>query len=154
MNGQTNGASAPTREERWKQEAGFFDEAARRADPAALTIDPLALRRYTRRVLRRRFSKEYRFRIMGPLQGRRVLEVGCGDGRNAVMFARMGAHVTGIDVSPGALTVARQRAEVNGVADRLTLIGAPIEQADLPPGSFDVIWGDGILHHVLDDLSL
>lgn len=143
-----------TREDRWKEEAGFFDQAARRTDTAALAIDPMAFRRYTRPVLRRRFSKEYRFRMMGHLEGKRVLDVGCGDGLNAVLFARMGARVTGIDISPGALEVAQRRAEVNGVAGRVTFIGSPIERADFAPGSFDVIWGDGILHHVLDELPL
>src|SRR5439155_6543843 len=79
--------------------------------------------------------------------------VGCGDGLNVAMFARMGADVTGIDVSPGALDVARRRAEVNGVAGRVRLVCAPIEMAELPDASFDVVWGDGILHHVLDELE-
>src|SRR5262249_20758537 len=30
---------------------------------------------------------------------------------------------------------------------------SPIETAELPPASFDIVWGDGILHHVLDDLE-
>src|SRR5262249_3489546 len=68
-------------------------------------------------------------------------------------FAKMGADVTGIDVSPGALDVARRRAEVNGVADRVHLVCSPLETAELPDRSFDVVWGDGILHHVLDELE-
>jgi 2-polyprenyl-3-methyl-5-hydroxy-6-metoxy-1,4-benzoquinol methylase len=145
---------ARAREARWQEEAGFFDEAARRVDAADLAIDPLALHRYTRPVLRRRFSKEFRFRLLGPLARRRVLDVGCGDGLNTVMFARMGAQVTGIDISAGALDVARRRALASGVSARVDLVCGPIEQADLPAGAFDVVWGDGILHHVLDDLPL
>ena len=149
-------AGAPrvkTREERWSEEAAFFDRAAQGVDTASLVLDPIAFGRYTRPKLRRRFSKEYRFHLLGDLQGRTLLDVGCGDGLNAVMMARMGARVTGVDVSPGALDLARRRAEVNGVADRVRFLCAPIEQAALPPREFDIVWGDGILHHVLDDLD-
>jgi 2-polyprenyl-3-methyl-5-hydroxy-6-metoxy-1,4-benzoquinol methylase len=140
-------------EERWGQEAAFFDRQAARVGDMALPIDPLAFRRYTRPAPRRRFNKEFRFRVLGNLAGRRVLDVGCGDGLNMTMFAKMDADVTGIDVSPGALDVAHRRAEVNGVADSVRLVCSPIETADLPDASFDVVWGDGILHHVLDELE-
>src|SRR5262249_57211107 len=131
-----------------------FDRAAGHVPDQVLPIDPLALQRYSRPALRSRFNKEYRFRVLGPLAGRRVLDVGCGEGVNVVMLARMGAQVTGVDVSPGALEVARRRAAINGVADQVRLVCAPIEKAELEPRSFDVVWGEGILHHVLDDLDL
>jgi 2-polyprenyl-3-methyl-5-hydroxy-6-metoxy-1,4-benzoquinol methylase len=140
-------------EARWEEEAAFFDRQAARVEEPTLPIDPLAFRRYTRPSLRRRFNKEFRFRILGCLEGKRLLDVGCGDGLNVAMFAKMGADVTGIDVSPGALDVARRRAEINGVADRVRLACSPIETAELPDASFDVVWGDGILHHVLDELE-
>jgi 2-polyprenyl-3-methyl-5-hydroxy-6-metoxy-1,4-benzoquinol methylase len=142
------------REERWKEEAAFFDELAQKTDESALPMDPLALQRYTRPRLRRRFNKEFRLRLMGDLRGRSVLDVGCGDGVNSVLLARLGARVTGVDISPGSIGIARRRAEVNGVAGRVTLQAAPIEAADLPDDAFDLVWADAILHHVLDDLTL
>jgi 2-polyprenyl-3-methyl-5-hydroxy-6-metoxy-1,4-benzoquinol methylase len=144
------------REERWRQEAAFFDEVARRQDKDAtrLALDPLTLRRYAGPRLRRRFVIEFCFRLLGDLRGRSLLDVGCGEGQNAALFARLGATVTGIDVSPAALEVARQRAEANGVADRVRFVCAPVETAEFPAGSFDVVWGEGILHHLLDELDL
>src|SRR5229473_889893 len=53
---------------------------------------------------------------------------------------------------PGRL--ARRRANVNGVADLTTFICSPVETADIAPDSFDIVWADAILHHVLDDLDL
>jgi 2-polyprenyl-3-methyl-5-hydroxy-6-metoxy-1,4-benzoquinol methylase len=141
------------REERWRKEARFFDEWADRSARSIGPIDPLALRRYSARRLRRRFNKEYRFRVLGPVAGKQVLDVGCGDGMNAVLLAKLGAQVTGIDVSPKAVEVARQRAEVNGVSERTRFLCAPLENADLPPGVFDVIWGDAILHHLIGELD-
>lgn len=147
------GTTHKLREERWKEEADFFDNEARDMDEGRLPLDPLAVRRYSGPSLRKRFSMEFRFSLLGGLKGRSVLDVGCGDGLNAVIFAKLGATVTGIDVSPGAITVARRRAEVNGVADRVTFICSPIEMTELPSASFDIVWGDGFLHHVLDELE-
>jgi 2-polyprenyl-3-methyl-5-hydroxy-6-metoxy-1,4-benzoquinol methylase len=143
----------PPSEVRWKQEAEFFDRWAETVTDDELRIDPLALRRYTRPRLRRRFHKEHRLAVLGDLRGRHLLDVGCGDGSNVVLFAKLGAIVTGVDASAGAIEVARRRARANGVADRVTLVCGPLETVDLPPASFDVIWGDNILHHVLDDLD-
>lgn len=140
--------------ERWETEARFFDRLAQRSSPHQLTIDPLAWQRYSRRRLRRRFNKELRFRILGDVSGRKVLDVGCGAGVNAVMLARKGARVTGVDVAPEAVRLARRRAGVNGVGERTRFVCAPVETAELEPGSFDVIWGDGVLHHLLEDLDL
>jgi 2-polyprenyl-3-methyl-5-hydroxy-6-metoxy-1,4-benzoquinol methylase len=141
------------REKRWQEEADFFDDAARRIDTATLLIDPQAFQRYTSPLLRKRFEKEFRFRTLGDLKGKTILDVGCGDGVNAVMFAKMGANVTGIDISAKAIEVARLRAEANGMADHIALICSPIETADLEDNSFDIICGDGFLHHVLDELE-
>jgi 2-polyprenyl-3-methyl-5-hydroxy-6-metoxy-1,4-benzoquinol methylase len=131
----------------------FFDRTARDVGRRRLPVDPLVLDRYRRPALRRRFNKEFRFRVLGPLAGQRVLDVGCGDGLNAILLAKMGARVTGLDISAGAVEVARRRAEVNGVSERTTFVCAPVETAEFAPDSFDIIWGDEILQVVLDDLD-
>jgi 2-polyprenyl-3-methyl-5-hydroxy-6-metoxy-1,4-benzoquinol methylase len=96
---------------------------------------------------------------LGPLTGRRVLQVGVGGGSLAVWLAQQGAEVVGIDVSAGILDVAAKRARLNGVADRITLVHAPIETFDpraagLPYMRFDAIFGNDVLHHVERDLAL
>ncbi|MCR9192625.1 MAG: bifunctional 2-polyprenyl-6-hydroxyphenol methylase/3-demethylubiquinol 3-O-methyltransferase UbiG [Gammaproteobacteria bacterium] len=45
------------------------------------------------------------------LQGQRVLDLGCGGGVLSEGMAKLGAHVTGLDVSPEAITVAKAHAE-------------------------------------------
>ena len=57
--------------------------------------------------------------------GQRILDLGCGTGRHALELARRGCHVTGVDLSDGMLAQARQRAQAEGLAGRLTF-----EQAD------------------------
>jgi len=141
-----------TEQQRWKQEAEFFDEEARHAMERLAPVDPRTIERYGK-LRRRRFSKEYRFRLLGSLAGKKVLDVGCGDGLNAMNLALLGAQVTGIDISPGAIEVAKRRAEINGVSGRTTFVVSPLETAAFQEGEFDIIWADAILHHLLADLD-
>src|SRR5260221_13280483 len=56
------------------------------------------------------------FAKLGELQGKRVLDYGCGHGMAAVVLARAGAIVTAFDLSPGYINEARDRARINHVA--------------------------------------
>ena len=57
--------------------------------------------------------------MIGRLQDRRILDVGTGTGRAALMFAREGAQVTAVDASEEMLQMARQRAAGQRVAVQL-----------------------------------
>jgi len=48
------------------------------------------------------------FRFAGTLKGKKVLDAGCGEGYNTRIMARMGARVTGIDISPTRISLARR----------------------------------------------
>jgi ubiquinone/menaquinone biosynthesis C-methylase UbiE len=75
----------------------------------------------------------------------KLVDLGCGDGRNALRFARLGYQVTGADISPTAIDVARRVASKQGievdyrVADVTHLAG-------FPENSFDVATDIGCLH--------
>lgn len=74
--------------------------------------------------------------LAGPLAGRDVLDVGCGDGAYALAAARAGARVTGLDRSAPALAAARARAESEGLSLDLRVGDAgalpfPAERFDL-----------------------
>jgi SAM-dependent methyltransferase len=87
--------------------------------------------------------------IFEDCAGKRVLEYGCGPGSHAFDLARRGAHVTGIDISPVAMEIARDRAAREGLEAEFLVMDA--EHTTFPDGSFDLIVGSGILHHL--DLS-
>ena len=139
-------------EARWAREAEFFDREAEAAMARIQPVPPETLKRYGQ-LRRRRFNKEFRFRVLGALAGKSVLDVGCGDGINAMNLAMLGARVTGIDISPKAIELAKKRAEVNGVSHSTTFVCSPLERAEFPERSFDVIWGDAVLHHLIPDLD-
>lgn len=50
-------------------------------------------------------------RLLGPLEGRRVLNLGCGAGHGAIAVARMGAHTIAVDPSPLQIAATRRAAE-------------------------------------------
>ena len=50
-------------------------------------------------------------RLCGDVRGKRVLDVGCGAGENAIAFALPGAHVIAVDASTGQLQLARKLAD-------------------------------------------
>lgn len=85
---------------------------------------------------------------LGPLQGRRVLDVGSGLGEAATYFALQGARVTATDLSPEMCAVARETAERHGVA--VEAVVTPAERLEVEPDAYDVVYGANILHHVSD----
>ncbi len=76
----------------------------------------------------------------------RILDVGCGGGREAVGFARLGYRVVGIDVAPRMIDAARQNAARLGAAVDFRV--QTVAALDEPPGSFDAAFFGGSLHHL------
>lgn len=74
---------------------------------------------------------------LGELPPGRALDLAMGEGRNAVLLARNGWEVTGIDRSPTAIKKARARAQQAGLV--LVGIEADLERFPLPEGQFDVV---------------
>ncbi|WP_436499447.1 class I SAM-dependent methyltransferase [Actinokineospora sp. HUAS TT18] len=73
----------------------------------------------------------------------RVLDLGCGPGRNAIHLAKAGFDVTAVDISPTAITWARERADEAGVDVRF--INGDAFAID---GRFDLIYDAGCFHHL------
>jgi len=85
----------------------------------------------------------------GRWAGKRVLEIGCGLGTDTVNFARAGASVTAVDLSVRSLQLARQRAKVFGLSDRIRFVEANAEQLStyVRPEPYDLVYSFGVLHH-------
>jgi SAM-dependent methyltransferase len=77
------------------------------------------------------------------LQGKSVLDVGCGMGRFSDVAARWGATVVGIDLS-SAVEAARRNV---GGRDNVHIAQANIFELPFREGTFDFIFSIGVLHH-------
>jgi 2-polyprenyl-3-methyl-5-hydroxy-6-metoxy-1,4-benzoquinol methylase len=84
---------------------------------------------------------------LGPLRGKRLLDVGCGLGEASVFFALEGADVTATDISSGMLDAAQRLAAANNVALR-TVVSASEDLAIAAEEPFDIIYTGNTLHHV------
>lgn len=92
---------------------------------------------------------EERLRVLGDVSGRDVLDLCCGGAQTSVHLAKLGARVTGVDVSPRQLAHARALVEREGVDVRL--VEAPCNRlAMLPDASFDVAFSAFALGYVED----
>jgi len=72
-------------------------------------------------------------RLLQPLRGERVLDIGCGTGRHLLMFLEMGLDITGIDASPHMLGIAQKK-----LGHRAELHQALADDLPFEDNSFDV----------------
>src|SRR5213592_4686750 len=99
---------------------------------------PVGTREYFDEVEGRKYFVEShipRFANFPHWSGKKVLEIGCGIGTDTINFARHGAQVTAVDLTEKSLDVARQRAKVFGVEDRIRFYQANAEELSsyVPP---------------------
>lgn len=86
-------------------------------------------------------------RLLGPVRGLKVLDVGCGTGRHALRLARRGARVTGVDFSEGMLAKARAKP---GASSIRFLRHDLSKRLPLPDGSFDRVLCCLVVEHIKD----
>jgi len=110
---------------------------------------PLGTRGYFDEVERRKYFVEPHIPAFADFprwKGKRVLEVGCGIGTDAVNFCRAGASLTAVDVSAESLKITAQR--LTGYGLQADLHQADAEQLDfLPDDHYDLVYSFGVLHH-------
>jgi 2-polyprenyl-3-methyl-5-hydroxy-6-metoxy-1,4-benzoquinol methylase len=100
----------------------FFNDYAADFD-SIYGNDNRALERVANRLFRRAMVVRYEKTLAGcqPIQGRTVIDIGCGPGHYSIALARAGAgKVIGLDFAPGMLKIAREHAASYGVGDRCT----------------------------------
>ena len=81
-------------------------------------------------------------------EGQRLLEIGFGTGTDLLQFARGGARVTGVDLTPRSIEIARRRFEVYDQTSEFAI--GDSEALGFPDSSFDIIYSFGVLHHTPD----
>ena len=98
------------------------------------------LKKVASSATRREGGKEYTETQKYRIEGKNILDLGCGTGRNSNYLAELGNKVIGIEISKTALNVARVRADHGRLGHpvdyRLGDIGEPY---DIPDNSIDII---------------
>lgn len=121
-----------------------------RADPVSLTVatyDRVA-GDFARRHGDPNILAEARARFAGHVAGTappdrfRILDAGCGPGRDSAWFSERGFPVVGVDLSEGMLAEARRR------APGATFQRADVRALDFPAASFDGVWCSASLLHL------
>src|SRR5690554_1849337 len=87
--------------------------------------------------------------LMPPTKPLKLLDIGCGEGKDAVFFARNGYDVTAIDISDAGIEKAKKLADQFKVYVKL-------EKADILDyrldTSFDILFSSGVFHYIKPDL--
>jgi len=72
----------------------------------------------------------------------KILDAGCGSGRDCDYFVKHGFEVVGIDLSDKLLEIAKHR------LPQVTFLKQDLRRLDFPDESFDGIWACATLHHL------
>lgn len=84
--------------------------------------------------------------LLGDIAGKDLLDMACGMGEESVYFAKLGARVTGIDISDVGIASLKKRAAHHRLD--LRAFEMRVDPTSFADDSFDRIHGLGILHHV------
>ena len=136
-------------------ERNHYDEAAEKVLQEASCnhkIDVSEFERYRLTKNPAHFAKEKMFSLVNQVEGKKVLEVGCGHGEASVRLAYVGKDVTAYDVSPKTIEVARLVTETNGMKVNFR-VGDFTQDVTLGEGEFDIVWFEMVLHHMIPELD-
>ena len=81
-------------------------------------------------------------------QGKKVLEIGCGMGTMASLWAKSGADVTAVDLNPVAVETTRKRFDTFNLSGAVLRVDG--KTLPFPDGHFDYVYSWGVLHHSPD----
>jgi SAM-dependent methyltransferase len=101
-----------------------------------------------------RYRVEWHIPLLVPFsetEGKKVLEIGCGNGADGTLFARAGADYTGVDLTDAAIEASRKHFEVLGLKGTFQIENA--ERLSFPDDSFDFVYSYGVLHHTAHPLN-
>jgi ubiquinone/menaquinone biosynthesis C-methylase UbiE len=86
--------------------------------------------------------------FLGEVKDKKILDLGCGIGRDSISLALKGAHVIGVDISAKSIKVAKMFADYMGLSEKIDFKICNAENMGFSDEYFDIIFGRAILHHL------
>ena len=132
----------------WNSEADAFERIYSHEKSKLST----ALDQFFRKDMYERFV--FTIENCKPVEGRRFLAVGCGNGLYCVDLAKKGAaRVVGLDISPVMIERCRQSAQKGGLENSLSFIQTDLLEYE-PESDFDVSYGIGLFDYISEPLQV
>lgn len=108
-------------------------------------------REFYERYRQFRYETEWHILELVPFArstGKKILEIGCGNGADGVMFAQNGGAYTGVDLTETAVSATREHFQTLNLNGTFQVENA--ETLSFGDESFDVVYSHGVLHHSPD----
>lgn len=120
-----------------------FNEDVRTMGGYAYTMDKLSTKLANSRMTRA-IAENF------SLVGKKVLDMGCGDGSYSIELARLGAtSVLGVEPAAQAVDIARDKVDQQGLGERVQFMVGDVYSTE-PTELFDCVVLRGVLHHLPD----
>lgn len=136
-------------EEWWSQNPMTYDwEGTLNFTPGSREWYEEIDRRFLSSAYYAKSANSYPFgRFLRPefIDGKSVLEIGCGMGTHASLLAQAGANLTAIDLTERAVGVTKRRFDIFNLKGRIERSDA--ENLPFEENSFDTVWSWGVIHH-------
>jgi SAM-dependent methyltransferase len=127
----------------------LYEDVYRQVSESGGSEDRAAALELTRRLVHRDFDRARAGGWLAPPPAR-LIDVGCGEGYNALHFARLGYQVVGVDVSPTIIREAAALAAKEGTAADFRVADA-VQMDGFADGSFDLATDCGCLHMLVKE---
>ena len=127
-------------EERKRKEIEYYDKGTEewsrdsiREAGTAEGFSPFLLASY-------KFLKNY---LRNKIEGKKILDYGCGSGTHLIWLAKIGREVVGIDLSKKSLELAERKLEKEGIRGKAKTMSMDCEKMEFPDDSFDIVFDGG-----------
>jgi len=95
-------------------------------------------------------NMKYLLDFAGNVEGKKIIEMGCGSGFTSIALSQRGADVTLLDISSVALEKAVEQFHVMNVTTPQIYLGDAL-QSEIPSNIYDIAWNGGVIEHFYDE---
>ena len=94
------------------------------------------------------FEKDRVLNVLGKIEGQKILDAGCGVGRNTIKLVKRGAEVTGVDFSDKMLDICKEKLEERDL--EAELVNSDLKELPFEEEAFDIVVCSSVIDHIRD----